>query len=155
MAGSGIFDAAEPEAGAVALDGDVLVNENGEMIALEGVDDQGRADCYVVIAEDAVAEGAGEGGEDLGAAVNGVGVGDEGEGSEGDEVSGDEDEVGSEVVDALDDAFDEVGLGVLVDVDVADLNDAVAVERTGEVADGDGTLDDVDLVAGDFSGVES
>jgi hypothetical protein len=107
-----------------------------------------------MIAEDGVTEGAGEGGEDLGAAVDGVVGGDEGEGAEGNEVAGDEDEVGGEGVDAFDDAIDEVRLGVLVDVDVADLDDAVAVEGSGEVADGDGTLDDVDLVAGDFAGVE-
>jgi len=90
----------------------------------------------------------------ISAAVDGVVGGDEGEGAEGNEVAGDEDEVGGEGVDAFDDAIDEVRLGVLVDVDVADLDDAVAVEGSGEVADGDGTLNDVDLVAGDFAGVE-
>ena len=53
-----------------------------------------------MVAEDGVAEGAGEGGEDLGAAVDGVVAGDEGEGAVGDEVAGEEDEVGGEGVDA-------------------------------------------------------
>ena len=154
VAGAGVFDAAEPEAGAVALDGDVLVDEDWGAVFLEGVDDEGGAYSYVMVAEDGVAERGGEGGEDLGAAVGGVVGGDEGEGSEGDEVSGDEDEVGREGVDVFDDAVEEVGLGVLVDVDIAYLDDAVAVEGGGKVADGDGTLDDVDLVAADFAGVE-
>ena len=155
VAGSGVFDAAQPDAGAVALDGDVPVDEDRDAVALQSVDDEGPVYSYVVIAEDGVAEGAGEGGEDLGAAMDGVVAGDEGEGAEGDEVPGDEDKVGVEGVDAFDDAIEEVRLGVLVDVDVAYLDDAVAVEGSGEVADGDGALDDVDLVAGDFAGVES
>jgi hypothetical protein len=94
VAGAGVFQACDPEAVAVALDGDVLVDEDWDLVALEGVDDHGAAHSYVVVAEDGVALGAGEGGEDLGAAVDGVAGGDEGAGSEGDEVSGDEDEVG-------------------------------------------------------------
>ena len=55
----------------------------------------GGVEGDVVVAEDGVAEGRGEGGEDLGAAMDGVAAGDEGEGAVGDEVSGEEDEVGA------------------------------------------------------------
>jgi hypothetical protein len=154
MAGAGIQGSTDPEAGAVALDGDVLVDEDGNAVAVEDVDDDAGAEAYIVVAQAAVAEGAGKGAEEFGAAVDGMVAGDGGEGADGDEVSGDEDEVGSEGVDAVNDALEEVRLGELVEVDVADLDDAIAVEGAGEVADGDRTVNDVDLVAGDFAGVE-
>jgi hypothetical protein len=92
--------------------------------------------------------------EDLGGAVGGVVGGDEGEGAHGDKVSGEEDEVGVKGVDAVDDVLEEVGFGELVEVDVAELDDAEAVEGSGEIADGEGAVGGVDLVAGDFAGVE-
>ena len=52
----------------------------------------------------------------------------------GDEVSGEQDEVGAEGVDLVDDALEEVGLGELVEVDVADLGDAEAVEGLGRLS---------------------
>ncbi len=73
-----------------------------------------------MVAEDGVAQGAGEGAEDLGAAMGRVAVDDEVEGAAGDEVSGDEDEVGGERVDGVDDVLEEEGLGELVEVDVAE-----------------------------------
>ena len=131
VAGAGIFDAAEPEAGSSAFDGEVLVDENGGAVGGEGLGDQGAVEGDVVVAEDGVAEGCGEGGEDLGAAVSGVAAGDKAEGAVGDEVAGEENEIGGEGVDVLDDVLEEVWLGVLVEVDVADLDDAIAVEGGG------------------------
>ena len=84
-----------------------------------------------MVAEDGVAEGSGKGGEDLGAAAEGVATGDEGEGAVGDEVAGEEDEVGGEGVDLVDDALEEERLGVLVEVDVAELHNAIVVEGAG------------------------
>src|SRR5260370_440804 len=49
----------------------------------------------------------------------------------------------------------EGGCGVLVEVDVAELDDAIAVEGGGQIVDGDGAFDDVELVAGDLAGIES
>ena len=155
VAGAGVVDAAEPEACAVALDGEVLVDQDGSAVGGEGFDDQRGVEGDVVVAEDGVAEGCGEGGEDLGAAANGVAASDEGEGAVGDEVAGEEDEVRGKGVDLVNDALEEEGFGVLVEVDVADLDDAVAVEGIGQVGDGNGAVDDVDLVAGDLAGVES
>ncbi len=154
MAGAGVVDATEPDAGSVAVDGEELIDQDGGAFAGEGADDHGGVNGDVVVAEDGVAQGGGDGGEDLGAAVGGVIGVEEGKGAVGDEVSGEEDEVGGERVDLVDDAFEEEGFGVLVEVNVADLNDAVAVEGGGQVGDGDGVGNDVDLVARDFGGVE-
>lgn len=81
-------------------------------------------------------------------------AGDEGECSAGDEIPGEKNEIGGEGVDLVNDALEEERLGVLVEVNVADLGDAITVEGGGQVRDGDGSLDDVDLVARDFAGVE-
>ncbi len=155
MAGAGVVDAAEPEAVAVAFDGEMLVDQNGSALRGEGLDDQRRVEGDIVVTEDGVAKGRGEGGEDLGAAAKGVAAGDEGEGAVGDEIAGEQNEIGVEGVDAVDDAFEEEGFGVLVEVDVAELDDAVAVEGRGQIGDGDGALDDVDFVTGELAGVES
>jgi hypothetical protein len=112
-------------------------------------------DSYVVVAKDGVAQGSGEAGDDLGTAMGCVSSGDEGDGTVGNEVSREEDEIGREGVYFVNDMFEEVGLGVLVEVDVADLDDAVAIEGWGQIPDGDGAVDDVELVSGDFTGVES
>lgn len=154
MTGARVVDTAEPEASAVALNRKIPIDQNGSAVGGEGVDDDGGVEGYVVVAEDGVAERRGERGEDLGAAADGVAAGDEGEGAVGDEVAGEEDEVGGKVVDPADDAFEEEGLSVLVKVDVADLDDAVAVEGSGEICDGDGAVNDVDFVACDLAGVE-
>ena len=81
-------------------------------------------------------------------------AGDEGEGAVGDEVTGEEDEIRGQSVDMMDDAFEEGRFGVLIEVDVADLDDAVTVEGIGQIGDRDGTLDDVYFVARDLAGVE-
>ena len=120
----------------------------------EGLDNQTAVEGDIVVAKDGVAKGRGEGGEDLGATADCVAAGDEGEGAVGDEVAGDENEVWSESVDFVDDALEEEGFGVLVEVDVAELDDAIAVEGVGEICDRDGSLDDVDFVACDLGGVE-
>jgi hypothetical protein len=154
VAGAGVLEATEPETGAVFLDCDIFVDQNGGAVAGEGVGHQGGVEGDVVVAEDGVAEGSGEFGDDLGATIGGVSAGDEGEGAVGDEVSGEQDQVGGETVNDANDVLKEVGLGVLVEVDVADLHDAVAVEGAGQVGDWDGTMNDVDLMAGDFACVE-
>jgi len=154
-AGAGVVDAAEPEAVAVAFDGEMLVDENGSAVGGERFGDQGAVEGDIVVSEDGVAEGGGEGGEDLGAASERVAAGDEGERTVGDEVAAEEDEVGVEGIYFVDDALEEEGLGVLVEVDIAELDDAIAVKRGGQIVDGDGALDDVEFVTGDFAGVES
>jgi len=55
VAGAGIFDAAEPEACTVALDWEVLVDENGSAIGSEGLGDHRTIEGDVVVAEDGVA----------------------------------------------------------------------------------------------------
>jgi hypothetical protein len=155
VTGTGVVDATEPETGAVALDGEVLVDQDGSAMAGEGFDDQGGVEGDVVVAEDCVAEGCGEGGEDLGAPADCMVAGDESERAVGNEVAGEEDEVGGEGVDLMDDALEEERLGVLVEVDVAELHDAIAMEGVRQIGDGDGAVDDVDLVACELARVES
>jgi hypothetical protein len=154
LVGCGVGDAGEPEALAAALDGEVLVVEDGDLGVAEGVADDGQADRGVVVAHDAEALGAGEVFEDGGAAVGGGLREGEGERAVADEVAGEEEQVGGERVDVRDDAREEGGVGVLVEVDVGELDDAVVVEGFGEVGDGDGAGEDADLVAGDLAGVE-
>ena len=154
MAGGRVVDSAEPEAVSVALDGDVLVDEDGDPAGGEGLDDEGRADADVVVAEDGVTKRAGESAEDLGATMDRVAVDDEVEGAASDEVSGDDNEVGGERVDGVDDVLEEEGFGELVEVDVADLGDAVAVEGVGKICDADGEADGFEIVACDLAGVK-
>lgn len=146
--------AGEPEAVAFEVDGEVLVDQDGRVVGGEGLDDERGAEGDVVVAEDGVALGRGEGGEDFGAAVGGGAGVEGGEDAAGDEVSGEEDEVWVEGVGVADDSLEEAGFGVLDEVDVAELGDGEAVEGGGEVVDGDGAVDDVDLVAGDLAGVK-
>jgi hypothetical protein len=40
-------------------------------------------------------------------------------------------------------------------MDVAELYDAIALEGWRQISDGDGAVDDDELVSGDFAGVES
>ena len=75
-------------------------------------------------------------------------------GAAGDEVAGEEDEVGVERVDLRDHFLEEPRLGVLGEVDVGDLDDAVVEEGVRQVADGDGAVVDDVLVASGESGVE-
>ncbi len=154
VGGAGIVDSTEPEAGAVALDGEVLVDEDGDAVGGEGVDDERGADRGVVVAEASVTQGAGEGTEDLGAVVGGGPAVEEGERAVGDEVSREQDHVCGEGVDVADDALEEERLGELVEMDIADLRDAEAVEGAGKIGDGKGAGDEIELVAGDFAGIE-
>lgn len=151
VAGGGICEAAEPEALSATLDGDIFVDEDGGAIAVECLDDHRRADGNVVVAEDGVAKGRGERTEYFGATIGGAPDGEEGKSAVGDEVSGEQSEIGVEGVDLANDALEEIWLGVLVEVDVADLGNGVAVERGREVVDGNDSANDIDLVAGEFA----
>ena len=150
---AGIVGAAEPEDIATAFERSVAVDEDGDSVGFDGADDVVGTDGDVMVAEDAEALRSFEGGEDLGAEAGGLPGYLEGEGAAADEVSGDEDEIGGHAVDFGDHALEEVGLGELLEVDVAHLDDAKALEAVGEIADGDGEMGDLVLVAGMGSGV--
>jgi hypothetical protein len=154
-AGAGVVDAAEPETSAVTFDGKVLVDQDWRATGGERMYNHWGIDGYVVIAEDRVAQRGGKGGDDLCAAVGCVFARYEGDGAMSNEVAGEKDEVWGEGVDLADDALEEEGFGVLVEVDVAELNYAVAMEGGGKICDSDGALYDVDFVTSDLSGVES
>ena len=154
VAGSGVVGAAEPEAVVAALDGDEAVDEHGGFVGFEGADDVFGADRDVVVAEDAEALRRLESGEDFGAGSGGAQADAFAPGAAGDEVSGKQDEVGGELVDAVDHLLEERGFGVLDEVDVAHLDDAEVDEGVGEVADGDGAVGDFDGVAAVGDAVE-
>jgi len=154
VAGAGVVCAAEPETRTVAFDGEVLVDENRYVMSSEGFDDKGSVKGDIMVAEDGVPERGGKCGEDLSTAANCVTTSDEGEGAVGDEVTGEQDEVGGESINVVDDALKEEGFRVLVEVDVADLDDAIAMEGRGQILDRDGALDDVNLVACNLAGIE-
>ena len=86
-----------------------------------------------MVSKASVAVGSGEGRHDLGAAADGMAPGDEGERAVGDEVARNQNEVRAESIDFMDDALEEEGLCELVEVNIADLDDAVAVEGIGEI----------------------
>ena len=152
--GAGVGGATDIEAVAGALDGDEVVAEDGNAVLLEGGGDEGAANGDVVVAEDGVTLRTFEGDEDLGAAAGGVAAEGKGERAAGDEVAGEQDEVGVELVDDVDDALEEEGLGVLVEVDIAELGDAHAGKGAGQGGDGNGEVGDGELVAGDLAAVE-
>jgi len=153
--GYGVVDAAEPEAAAGALDGDVFVDQKRDADGRKDGADGGRAEDGVVVAHDGEALRAVDAVEEACAVLHGVHGEAAAERAVGDEVAGEEDEVGLERVDVGDDAGDECGLGVLVEVDVGDLGDAEVAEGVGQVGDGDGAGEDADLVTGDLGGVEA
>lgn len=152
--GSRVCGATDDQVVSAAGEDDEAVAKNGDAVSFEGVGDERGTDGDVMVAEAGVALGAGEGLEDLGTAACGVVCGDKGEGAAGDEVSGEQDEVRVEVVDAADHVFEEVGFGVFVDVDVAELGDAQALKGGREAGENDGVLCGVDLVASDLAGVD-
>lgn len=79
---------------------------------------------------------------------------EKGERAMGDEVAGQQNHVRGKVVDVVDDAFEEKGLSELVEMDIADLRDAEAIESTGEVGDSNSAGDEIDLMSGDFAGIK-
>jgi len=94
VAGAGVVDATEPKAVAISFDWNVLIDQDGGAVGGKGIDDGGGVEGDVMVAEDAVAKGSGEGCEDLGASVQSVISRDEGEGAVCDEVAGKEYKVG-------------------------------------------------------------
>ena len=108
-----------------------------------------------MIAEDGVAQGAGKGAEDLSTAVGRVCGSDKGERATCDEIASEEDEVRGEGVDFVDDVLEKERLGELVEVDVAELDDAIAAEGIGQVLDADGLIYGVEVMARELSRVKS
>ena len=145
-AGAGVVCAAEPEDVATAFEGEVAVDEDGGAVGFQGADDMVGADIDVVVAEEAEALRGLEGGEDLSGDAGGAPGAPEGEWTEADEVSGDENEIGFEGIDLGNHFFEERRFGVLLEVDVAHLDDAEVLEAVGEIADGEGKAGDLEFV---------
>lgn len=58
-----------------------------------------------------------------------------------------------EGIDLGDHALKEVGLGVLLEVNIAHLDDAEALKGVREIADGDGAVGDLEFVACERGGI--
>ena len=154
LADGEVVGAGEEEVLALALDADVLVDEQGQAVVFEMAPDDAGIDLGVVVAEDSETLGAGEGMEQLGAACGGGERDGDGHGAAGAEIAGNEDEVGGEGVDAVDDAAEEEVFGELYEVDVGELDDAEAVEGGGQVADVEGAVGGFEFVTADLVAVE-
>lgn len=132
----------------------MLIDQNRGAVAGEGVDDERCADRDVMIAQDGVALRAGKGAEDLSAAMGRVSGGDEGQRAACDEIACEKNDIGGEGVDFVDDVLEKERLGEFVEVDVAKLDDAIAVELVGKIPDADGLMDCVEVMARDLAGVK-
>lgn len=147
LACASVVGSTEPEDVAASLEGRIAVDEDGRSVGLEGANDVLGADTDVVVAEDAEALRRLERREDLGSCASGLPCDGEGAGATADEVASDKDEVRGECIDLGDHAFEEKGFGVLLEVNIAHLDDAKALERVGEIADRDSAVGDLEFVA--------
>jgi hypothetical protein len=154
MAGGGIVKPADPEAASITLNGDVLIYEIRSVVFVENFDDGGGVKGHVVIAQGRVARGSIQVGKNLGAATERVAACDKSERAVGDEVAREKNKVGRKRVDFVNDAFEKKGLGVLVKMDVTELDDPITVKRCGQIRNSDGPFDNIDLVTSDLAGVE-
>ena len=154
IAGAGIIKAAEPKAFATALDGDIAIDQHRDPVLRESSRDDGGVKGYVVVTENGIDLRCGKGAENLGATEWCVFRHEEAKGSVCDEVSGKQDEVRFELIDAFNRTLEKEWLGVLVEVDVAELGDPETVEAVRKISDVDCAADYLQLVACDFTRVE-
>ncbi len=152
-AGAGVVCAADPHSIAAALDLDVAVDEDGCAVGFEWLDDVIGSDADVVISEDGEALRSFEGGEDFRGDTGGLPSSGNGSGAAADEVSGEEDEFGIKGVGLCDHLFEEPRLGVLLEVDVGELNETETDECVGEVMDRQGAMGDFELVPAFGAGI--
>src|SRR5580698_2560238 len=115
-------------------------------MGFKGLDDALGADGDVMVAENGVALRAGEAGKNLSAHAGGV-VGDgDIKRPLTDEISGQKDKIRLEQIGATDELFQKIGFCVLLQMDIADLDDAEALKGVGQFCDGDVALNELDLV---------
>ena len=155
VAGSGVVGAAEPEVVGATLNGHIAVDEHGRAVGAQGSDDVLGADPDIVIAEAGEALGRVEALKNLCCDAGGAPGVLVGQRAAADEVAGDKHEVRMEAVDDVDGVLEERRLGVLLEMDVADLNDMKADEGVGEIAEGEGPVGDFDLVTPVGAGIRS
>ena len=107
-----------------------------------------------MVAHHREAQRAGQLAQRLGAAQDGSGGEVLPQRAIGDVVAGQQHQVGRKPVDLADHAAYKRWLGVLVEVDVADLGDAVVVEGVGQVGQRHVARDDADLMARELTGIQ-
>jgi len=116
-------------------------------VGLEGSDDVIGADIDIVIAEDAEPLRRFECGKDFSGDAGGLPGDSKCEWAAADEIASNQDQVRGEGVDLGHHVLEEVGLGELLQVEVAHLNDTKVLKAVGKVANGDGQTGDFELVA--------
>ena len=144
---SRVVGAAQPEVVRAALDGNVAVDEHGRAVRYERGDDVPRADPNVVVPQARIPLRRLEPLQHLGRKSRrtpGVLVRRR---SAADEVASEEDKLGIELVDDVNGMLKKPGLGVLLEVNVGELNESEPDEGIRQVADPEGPLGDLDLVA--------
>ncbi len=150
-----VVNAAKENVCVTVVDANVLIDEDGKAVGLEVVADDAGADDGVMVAENAEAEGAGKSAEDFRAAGGG-GEGDiDRHGAAAGVVAGDEEEVGLEGVDLVEDATEKKVFGVLLEVDVGNLNEAEAIESRGKGGEEEGAGENLALVPRPLVGIEA
>ena len=152
--GSGVFDTTEPDAAVVAFDRDEAVAEHRDPELIQSACHYRGVEGNVVVPEDREDLRSLESTEYLGAAMRCVFGRKETECAVGDEVSSEEDEIWPQLVDAGYNSIEKEGLSVLVEMNVANLCDAEAVETVRQICDVDRTVNDLEFVACDFAGIK-
>jgi hypothetical protein len=143
----------EENRGVATLERGIAVDEDRSAVSLERLDDVFSSDVDVVIPENAETLWGFEGREDFGTDAGGLPGDGKIAGAAADVIAREEDEVRIEHVGLLDHALEEEGLGVLLQVDVAHLDDAEVLESVGQVANRESDLGDFEFVAGVGAGV--
>lgn len=154
VAGDGIVEAGEPDAGFAALERDIAVAQQGDAIIAERGADLLCVDVDVVVAEHAVDAAAMEALENVGAlprSADGEFVRTE---LAGDVVAGDEDEIGIELVYVTDDVAKEKGLSELIEVDIAEVRDLDPFKVRRQAGNDSLVAGDFEPVALDFAGID-
>lgn len=150
-----VIRATDPETVSPSFKRCVVVDENRDSIGNKSPGHHRGSYRDVVVPENRVARGALQSAQDLSAAVSCVLGGDKGQGSPGDEVAGEQHRIRRESVDVTDDTFKKVRFRVLVQVNIAHLDDSEALEGEWQVGDGDVLGGEVEFMPGNLTGVES
>ncbi len=145
--GSGVAATTDPQAIAPAFNGYMAINQDGGAVGLKGADHLIEADRDVVVAKDAEALRRLQRRQDLGGDPGGAPGDRDRKWAIADVVSGDQDQVWRQVIDFPDDLFQKIRLGVLLQVDIAYLDDVEVLEAVGKVANGNGSMGYLELMA--------
>lgn len=152
-AGSGIVDAAQPDAIAAALDRGEAVDKGGDALVRELANHHGGVNGDVMVAKDGEALGAAKVAKDVGADRHRAAGYVFRARAAANKVSGKNDKIGSHVIGLAYDAAQKPGLGPLDQVHVADLRDPETAEGVGKIANENGAADHFQFVTAMSAGI--